>query len=127
MKSFDMEIVEKTQFHPSTTWLISQCTEARGLQKMWWGQLRPEVLRKLKESAIIQSVESSNRIEGVEVAKGRLHPLVLGDSKPKDRPEEEIQGYKKALAFIFENYENLEINPNIIKKLHKLAQRWNDF
>ena len=108
-------------FHPSTTWFLSQCSEARGMQKMW-NKVRPETLSKLKESAIVQSSESSNRIEGVEVDKDRLIPLVLGNTKPKDRPEEEIQGYKKALDFIHQNFEKIEVTPKLIKKLHKLAQ-----
>ena len=90
-------------FHPSTAWYLSQCTEARGMQEMW-KRVRPAVLKKLKESAIIQSTESSNRIEGVEVDKKRLIPLVLGTAKPRDRSEEEIAGYRKALSYIHKNY-----------------------
>ena len=108
-------------FHPSTTWFLSQCGEARGMQEMW-KKVRPEILKKLKESAIIQSTESSNRIEGVEVEPNRLISLVLGKTKPKDRSEEEIAGYRKALAFIHKRYDQIEITPNIIKELHEIAQ-----
>lgn len=108
-------------FHPSTTWFLSQCGEARGMQEMW-KKVRPEVLKKLKESAIIQSTESSNRIEGVEVEPNRLIPLVLGKTKPKDRSEEEIAGYRKALSYIHKNYSKIEITPKMIKLLHEMAQ-----
>ena len=50
--------------------------------------------------ALVQSVESSNRIEGVTVEADRLRPLVLGNARPKDRSEQEIAGYRSALNLI---------------------------
>ncbi len=58
----------------STGWLLGECMEARGKQELWTRQ-RPEVLAALREQAVIQSAESSNRIEGVTVAGDRLRPL----------------------------------------------------
>ncbi len=87
-----------------------------------WKKARPDTLRRLTESAIVQSAESSNRIEGVEVSKDRLRPLVLGRAKPRDRSEEEIIGYRKALSWIHRDYASIDINFETIKKLHKLAQ-----
>ena len=91
------------------------------MQEMW-KRARPEVLRALRESAIIQSAESSNRIEGVEVERQRLHPLVLGKAKPRDRSEEEIVGYRKALQYLHNHWNALEVSPPTILKLHELAQ-----
>lgn len=87
-----------------------------------WGKVRPEILNKLMESAKIQSTESSNRIEGVIVSKERLKPLVFKNVKPRDRPEEEILGYRKALDYIHKNFKKIDVTPELIKKLHKLAQ-----
>jgi hypothetical protein len=56
-----------------TGWLLGACMEARGKQDLWIRQ-KPEVLDVLREQAIIQSAESSNRIEGVTVAANRLRP-----------------------------------------------------
>ena len=72
-----------------TGWLLGACMEARGKQDLWIGQ-KPEVLEVLREQAIIQSAESSNRIEGVTVAANRLRPLVIGRGRPRDRSEEEL-------------------------------------
>ena len=63
-----------------TSWLLAACMEARGKQDLWIGQ-KPEVLRTLREQAIIQSTESSNRIEGVTVSPERLRPVVIGKVK----------------------------------------------
>jgi len=48
----------------------------------------PQILKTLLETALIESAESSNRIEGVTVDHPRLKPLVIGHSKPRDRSEE---------------------------------------
>jgi Fic family protein len=95
--------------------------EAKGKQDLWIRQ-KPEVLRALREQAIIQSVESSNRIEGVVISPQRLRPVVIGHAKPRDRSEEELAGYRRALDWIFSRKRLVSISPNVVKKLHGLAQ-----
>jgi len=104
-----------------TGWLLGACMEARGKQDLWTKQ-KPEILAALREQAIIQSAESSNRIEGVTVAPARLKPVVLGAAKPRDRSEEELAGYRRALDWIFRLKGIGSINPAAIQKLHALAQ-----
>ena len=104
----------------STGWLIGSCMEAKGKQDLWIRQ-KPEVIELLREQAIIQSVESSNRIEGVTIAANRLHPVVLGKSKPRDRSEEELAGYRKALAWIFSRNRPVSVRPATIRKLHAMC------
>ena len=105
-----------------TSWLLADCTEARGKQDLWMRQ-KPEAIEALRELAIIQSVESSNRIEGVTVASDRLRPLVLGRAKPRDRSEEELAGYRRALEWIFTRKRKVVVTPAVIQHLHKLAQQ----
>ena len=71
---------------------------------------------------MVQSVESSNRIEGVEVAPDRLRPLVLGRAKPADRSEAELHGYREALKLIYADAGKTPITPAFIKQLHKMIQ-----
>lgn len=47
--------------------------EAKGRQELYEKQ-SPDVLRALRELAIVESTESSNRIEGVEVEPGCRRP-----------------------------------------------------
>ena len=105
----------------STGWLLGDCMEAKGKQDLWIRQ-KPEVLAVLREQAIIQSAESSNRIEGVTIHADRLRPVVLGKSKPRDRSEEEIAGYRKALDWIFSRNRSVSIEPAVILHLHAMAQ-----
>jgi Fic family protein len=95
--------------------------EARGKQDLWIRQ-KPEVLDVLREQSIIQSVESSNRIEGVTVPADRLRPLVIGRAKPRDRSEEELAGYRAALDWIFSRKRAVPIAPDVLRRLHALAQ-----
>ena len=80
------------------------------------------MLKALREMALVQSVESSNRIEGVTVAPDRLRPLILGNARPKDRSEQDITGYRRALHFIHTESENVPITPDLLCRLHRLCQ-----
>jgi Fic family protein len=104
-----------------TGWLLGACMEARGKQDLWIRQ-KPEVLDVLREQAIIQSAESSNRIEGVTVAANRLRPLLIGKARPRDRSEEELAGYRAALDWIFSRKNRVAIVPDVLRRLHALAQ-----
>ena len=105
----------------NTIWLMNSISEYKGKQELYMHQ-SPEVLNSLLEMALIESAESSNKIEGVTVDKNRLKPLVLGHSKPRDRSEEEVAGYRKALDFIHKQHKNINITPEFIKHLHSLCR-----
>jgi Fic family protein len=102
-------------------WMLGSVMEAKGQQTLFEAQ-RPEALETLRHVALIQSTESSNRIEGVTVEQGRLKPLVMGELEPQDRPEEEIVGYRRALDWIHREHEHIEITPESIRQLHARAQ-----
>jgi Fic family protein len=121
MSSFRESKANEIQIPVSTSWLLASCMEARGKQDLWKRQ-KPELLKALRDQAIVQSVESSNRIEGVTVDANRLRPLVLGNARAQDRSEEEIAGYGKALDWIFTSRRPIQIVPSTILKMHSLAQ-----
>jgi Fic family protein len=121
MLSLDPTKLAEMSVPIGTGWLLGACMEARGKQDLWIRQ-KPEVLEVLREQAIIQSVESSNRIEGITVAAHRLRPLVIGHARPRDRSEEELAGYRAALDWIFSRKNRVAIIPSVIRRLHALAQ-----
>lgn len=104
-----------------SVWLMNSIAEYKGKQELYAKQ-SPQVLKTLLETALIESAESSNRIEGVTVDKTRLKPLVIGHSKPRDRSEEEVAGYRKALDLIHTKYKSLRVTPETIKELHRLCR-----
>ncbi|MDP2906187.1 MAG: Fic family protein [Candidatus Omnitrophota bacterium] len=105
----------------SAVWLMNSIAEYKGKQELYEKQ-SPQVLKSLVEMALIESAESSNRIEGVTVERNRLKPLVIGHSPPRDRSEEEVAGYRKALDLIHTKHESLRITPETIQELHRLCR-----
>lgn len=105
----------------SAVWLMNTISEYKGKQDLYAKQA-PQVLKSLIEMALIESAESSNRIEGVTIERKRLKPLIIGRSTPRDRSEEEVAGYRKALDLIHTKYKSLRITSETIKELHRLCR-----
>ncbi|HYN21374.1 MAG TPA: Fic family protein [Thermoanaerobaculia bacterium] len=121
MHSFRAGLLSRLSLPLSSVWLLSEIAEAKGRQSLFTS-LAPQVLDSLRETALVQSVESSNRIEGVTVAPERLRPLVLGEASPRDRSEEEIRGYRRALDLIHSSAHELAITPALLQQLHGLLE-----
>ncbi len=102
-------------------WLMNAIAECKGKQELYTKQ-SSQILKTLLEVALIESAESSNRIEGVTVERDRLKPLIIGHSKPRDRSEEEIAGYRKALDLIHSKHKSLRMTHQTIKELHRLCR-----
>ncbi|HEY7120074.1 MAG TPA: Fic family protein [Tepidisphaeraceae bacterium] len=121
MMSFRNHRLENTALGGATVWLLTDIAEAKGRQEVVLAGA-PERVDRLRESAIVQSAESSNRIEGVEVEPDRLVPLVLEGARPRNRSEEEVQGYRRALDLIHSEARQLPVTPEVILRLHAIAQ-----
>jgi Fic family protein len=120
MMSFRGDRLAKSKLPPGAVWLLEKLADSK--QKQAFHKLPPHILKTLEESALIESVESSNRIDGVTIELERLQRLVAGNVRPRDRSEEEILGYKNALSWIHENHETAPIEPQSLRRLHALAQ-----
>lgn len=83
-----------------------------------------EVLGDLRQVAVIESTESSNRLEGVVVAANRLKSLVLKNAAPKSRSEQEVAGYRDALALIHESAANMPFSEGTMLQLHGILYRY---
>jgi Fic family protein len=121
MHSFRNGLLARLSLPLGSVWLMTDISEAKGRQHLFLRQA-PQVLSSLRATALVQSVESSNRIEGVTVTPARLEPLVLGDAQPRDRSEEEIRGYRRALDLIHASAGDLPITPALLQRFHALLQ-----
>lgn len=121
MMSFRADRLAATPLAPAAVWLIGDVMEQRGRQ-MLYARQAPAVLKAMRELAMVQSVESSNRIEGVTVSAGRLRPLVLGKAKPQDRSEEEVRNYREALGLVHRDFAKLDLTPATVQRLHAICQ-----
>lgn len=103
---------------PEIVSMLTQIHEFKGKQKLFM-QFKPDTLTHLMDIAKIQSTESSNKIEGIYTSDDRIKKLALDKTRPKNRNEEEIAGYRDVLNTIHENYDNILLKPNIILQLHR--------
>ena len=85
---------------------------------------RPSSVARLVDIAKVQSVESSNRIEGIVTTSTRLRQLVADKTTPRNRDEQEIMGYRDALNVIHESYDSISLSRNHILQLHKILYNY---
>jgi len=117
MKSLDRDFLERQAVPLEFAGTLRQLGEFRGKQELYKKQT-PQVLSSLKQVAIIQSTESSNRIEGIIVEEKRLKPILEQEATPRNRSEAEVIGYKNVLSRIHTAYDTFKIVPDTILKLH---------
>lgn len=110
---------EKLPFR--SAWLLADLGEFKGLQELY-KRSAPDAIKRLKESAIIESSISSNRIEGVSIDADRIVPVLQGQGSMRDRDEEEVRGYRRALDRIYESPESVPPTEEVIKSLHAMAR-----
>lgn len=118
MKSFEDDRVLHQPLTPRLLSTVRVIGEFKGKQDLWQKQF-PEVLNSLKELAIIQSTESSNRLEQITAAPARLRELVFERTAPSDRAEQEIAGYRDVLATIHTSHAHVSIKPSVIRQFHR--------
>src|SRR5881397_1221216 len=71
------------------------------------------------EVALIQSSASSNAIERITAAPGRVTELVQDKTAPRDRSEEEIAGYRKALETLHSSAEHIPLSTSVVLQFHR--------
>jgi len=123
MPSFAPSYLHALSFSADQLATIQRLGEARGRQDLFVAQA-PEQLDVLRPAAIVESAESSNRIEGVTARPGRVAALVLKSAKPKDRSEQAIAGYRDALSLIHESHPDMAFSVNVVLQLHSMLFRY---
>lgn len=103
--------------------MLQALGECRGRQALFRRQT-PGLLEALREAAVIESTESSSRIEGVVAPHKRIEALVLKSTTPRNRSEQEIAGYRDALSLIHESAREMAFSVNVILQLHTMLYRY---
>lgn len=123
MSSLDQTFLEKITFSAEQLGMLRALGEYRGKQTLFFKQ-SPETLKSLQLVAKIESSESSNRLEGIELPHKKIEELVLKDAIPHSRSEQEIAGYRDALNLIHESAEHMPFTANVILQLHTVLYRY---
>ena len=96
--------------------LIGALGRYQGRQELYRYQT-PQILETLRQVAVVESTEASNRIEGIVVSPHRLRALMV-QATPETRFESEIAGYRDVLARIHTGQVGLALTPESIRALH---------
>ncbi len=78
-----------------------------------------KVFTELESIARVQSIKSSNEIEGIVTSDERINEIVNQNSSPLNHNEAEIAGYRDALNIIHTGYENIDFRQSDILRLHE--------
>lgn len=97
---------------------LAEASAGRGREEAFRRQ-NPQVLEGLMEVALIQSSASSNAIEQITAAPGRVTELVHDKTAPRDRSEEEIAGYRKVLDTVHSSAEHIPLTTAVVLQFHR--------
>ena len=123
MHSFSATFLQQLRFGQSDLAAVHALGAYRGKQDLF-RQQTPETLEALRAAACIESTESSNRIEGIEAPRAQLEKIVLQQAKPRNRSEQEIAGYRDALALIHESAPQMPLSPRLVQQIHQNIYRY---
>ena len=102
--------------------LLNITSDIYSLRAMSWSRKDQfaDVFTALAAIAKVQSVKSSNAIEGIETTDDRINEIVNGNSAPLNHSEQEIAGYRDALAIVHTNYMKMDLRQADILQLHAI-------
>lgn len=117
MKNYEYIKKSEQLLTPHIVSLLTKIHEFKGEQNLFI-ESNADKLSDLLDMAIIQSTESSNRIEGIYTSNERLKKIVMEKTMPKSRDEREIAGYRDVLNQIHHNHDYITISSNSILRFH---------
>ena len=95
---------------------ISALKTMAGIRKEEYAQ----VFTELEAVAKIQSIKSSNAMEGIVTSDERIAAIVNQNSAPLNHNEAEIAGYRDALNEIHLGFEHIDFRERDILRLHEI-------
>jgi Fic family protein len=119
MRYFDYSFLEHGMLPAglvSAVGAISELRERENALKVTY----PDVFTRLSSVAKIQSIKSSNEIEGIVTSEQRINEIVNQNSAPLNHNEAEIAGYRDALALVHSEYAALDVRERDILRLHEI-------
>ncbi|NBV83262.1 Fic family protein [bacterium] len=122
--SISSHFLSQLSFSSEELATIRAIGEFRGKQDLYSKQ-SPEILENLRTVAKIESSESSNRIEGIVVARNRVEEIINHSRELlQNRSEQEVAGYRDALQLIHESAEHIPVSSNVVLQLHSLICKY---
>ncbi|MBQ9279654.1 MAG: Fic family protein [Clostridia bacterium] len=86
-----------------------------------------QVFTELEAVARVQSIKSSNAIEGIVTSDERIAAIVNQNSAPLNHNEAEIAGYRDALNEIHLGYKHIDFRESDILRLHEIMMTFTGY
>lgn len=120
MTSFAPQVLDSLKLPHDVVSAIRAIGEGKGKQDLF-KERAPDVLENLRQLAIIESTESSNRLEGITLPRTAIERIVRADEDPQptNRSEGEIAGYRYVLGLVHERHDYMEFTPGLVLQLHR--------
>ena len=119
MRKFDYSFLNNGLLPARLVNLTAGITELKTMAVVRKGE-HAKIFTELEAVAKIQSVKSSNAIEGIVTSDDRIAAIVSGSSAPLNHNEAEIAGYRDALNTIHIGYEYIDFCERDILRLHEI-------
>lgn len=119
MRTFDYSFLNKGMLPAKLVNLTSGVASLKtmaGVRKEEYARIFTE----LESIARVQSVKSSNAIEGIVTSDERIRAIVEQNSAPLNHDEAEIAGYRDALNAVHRGYAAMDFRESDILRLHEL-------
>lgn len=123
MRSLNLRYLQELRLTPLQATALKKIGEFQGKQALFARQT-PEILESMRRVARIESTESSNRIEGVTAPRARVEAIVQDETRPQDRSEQEIAGYRDSLEMIHESAQYMAMSVPTVRQLHSMMYRY---
>ena len=123
MNSLNPDFLDALKLSTEQGATLRRIGEYKGKQELFERQT-PEVLKTLKRVALVESSESSNRIEGIVAPHKRIQKLVLKATTPLNRSEQEIAGYRDVLNVVHESTKDIPLSTRVIQQFHHRLHRY---
>jgi Fic family protein len=108
--------------------MLAQIAEIEAFNAAWQHSnlLKADQLKALRKVSTIESVGSSNRIEGNKLTDAEIEDLLsnLNRQSFKSRDEEEVAGYAQLMDIVFDDYMVIPLSENYIKQLHQILLKF---
>ena len=102
--------------------LLNITADIYSLKSAAWNreEQNKKILTELESIARVQSVKGSNAIEGIVTTDDRINEIVNGNSAPLNHNEQEIAGYRDALAVVHTEFAEMDFRQADILRLHAI-------
>lgn len=119
MRNFDYSFLKQKAI-PAYTVNLLITVEKLSINRKAMVESYPRLFNELTKIAIVQSIISSNEIEGIVTTDKRIMALLSGSVSPINHNENEILGYKDVTNLIHNNYKDLTLSKSQLLAFHQM-------